>query len=166
MKSQSFENISQIDTNLSFWKEENPREDKRVEQFFAERVVIEEAPLDVSREMVNHVALSRLSQLIEEGRKTLKGIFTYEEFRNMLHANAQPWWKEDLWGDVAWSAANSIHDEFMDEREYSPEVQVMFKKIQDLDKFQRFILVDLLECAWRSKKDPMAYALNETQLNN
>ena len=163
MKAQSFENNPKNDINLSFWKEENPWEDKCVEQFFAERVVSEGPHPAASREMVNHVALSRLFQLLEYGRSTLKGIFSDKEILLMCHSNAQPWWKENLWGDKTWTISESVFYEYIDEKKCTPEIKLMFEKIQALDKFQRFVLADTLECAWRNGKTSTDYISSATQ---
>lgn len=161
MQAKSFENSPRKDFNLVIWKESNEQEDECVEKFFSERVVSEGPCPLASREMVNHVALSRLYQLLKYGRGTLKGIFSYKELTHICDARPVTWCEEDMWGDRSWDMANAVFYEFMDEKEYDKEIEVLFDKLQALDKFQRFVLTDVWECAMRSKKDPMAYVLNE-----
>lgn len=152
MKNNSLDMSSLASFEFSCWKEDNFVEHECAKNFVAERVTPQASP-----DMVGHVALARYSQLLKCGRGTLKGMFSADELRLVLHAHPQPWWSENLWGEIAWNVADAIYSNYMDGVEVTPEVDGLFQKIQSLNPMQRLALVDVLECAWRSN-DPVDFA--------
>lgn len=153
MEEKIFPNDVVDDREFAWWKEMNVEGVQRVERYMDERV-----SRGASHEMVNYVTLARFSALIQLGRESLRGMFSAEEFHLLCNAHPQPWWHDIQTNGYA-MLADSIYWEYVHERDGSPVVSELIRKLLELDVFQQMVLADVLECGWRSSSGPIAYAL-------
>lgn len=147
-------NEAQDDFEFEFWKETNEWNVRNVVHYMNERVSESASP-----DMVRYVTLARFSALMQVGRESLRGMFSAEEFHLLFNAHPQPWWNDIPTNGYA-MLADAIYWEYAHERDESPLVSELIRKLLELDVFQQMVLVDALECAWRSSSGPMAYAID------
>lgn len=153
MEEKNSPNDAVDDREFAWWKAMNVADVQRVEQYMDERVSWGASP-----EMVNYVTLARFSALIQLGRESLRGMFTAEDFYMLSCVNPAPWWY-DLRTNGYARLGDAIYWEYAHERDESPVVSELIRKLLELDVFQQMVLADVLECGWRSSSGPIAYAL-------
>ncbi len=153
-------NQSVSDFHLDCWKSANFVEDERVGRCINERVA-----RDASPDMVKHVAVARYFEMLEKGRRTLRGVFTAEDIHLLLHAHPHSWLPESSWGASYPSLADAIYEEYINRSNASDAAVELHDKILKLDVVQLLALTDVLECAWRSSDGPIAYALEAIGMN-
>jgi hypothetical protein len=135
---------------LQVWEEENPSAEQLIRERTQERVTESRSP-----ELVTRVALARYFRVIDAARLEVQGMFSEEEVMSMLHAHPH----ETLTDEFSERAADIFYSAFGEDLlpVDSPEYRLC-EKLAGLSTLQELALIDILECAWRSRRG-MTYAM-------
>lgn len=135
---------------LQWWKEDNPYAERLIRERTQERVTATMSP-----ELVKRVALARYFRVIDAARLEVQGMFSEEEVNSMLNAHPH----ETLTDEFSERAANIFYSAFGEDQlpVDSPEYRLC-EKLAGLSTLQELALIDILECAWRSRRG-MTYAM-------
>lgn len=134
------------DMGRSFYdcfKDENPFTMEMIERSINERMSEQ-----FSRKLVVDVSLARYFRIVEAAREEVSGMFTEEEVELMLKANPH----ESVTPELNERLANIFYSAFGEEPlpEESPHYRLC-AKLSKLSKMQELAVIDVLECAWRTR---------------